>query len=55
MPSAVVAQVSETIDNTSPAAGSVDELAGPIEVAFPDVIKPPPAQWKGLALSLWAS
>jgi hypothetical protein len=49
MPSIVSAQVSETIDNTSPAPGSVDELAGPIELAFPDIVEPPPAQWKGLA------
>ena len=31
IPSVVSAQVSETIDNASPAPGSVDELAGPIE------------------------
>jgi hypothetical protein len=49
IPSIVSAQVSETIDNASPAPGSVDELAGPIEVAFPDVIEPPPSRWVGLA------
>ena len=49
MPSIVSAQVSETIDNASPAPGFVGELAGPIELAFANVIEPPPAQWTELA------
>lgn len=49
IPSMVSAQVSETIDNASPAPGSVDDLAGPIEVAFPDAKEAPPARWQGLA------
>ncbi len=48
-PPLVLGQVSETIDNASPAPGSVDELAGPIEVAFPAEEEPPAAQWAGLA------
>jgi len=49
IPSIVSAQVSETIDNASPAPGSVDDLAGPIEIAFRDVEEPRPAHWESLA------
>jgi len=49
VPSMATAQVSETIDNASPAPGSVEELAGPIDVAFPAAEIPPAAQWQGLA------
>lgn len=47
-PVSVHAQVSETIDNASTAAGSVDELAGPIEVAFPADVERQPGRWTGL-------
>lgn len=48
VPGALQASVSETIDNAAPAAGSVDDLAGPIEVAFPEAVEKPPGVWENL-------
>ena len=48
LPAMLMAQVSETIDNAAPAAGSVNDLAGPIEVAFPEAAVKPRGVWEGL-------